>query len=428
MTSVSIDDAGGMGPLVARLNRVGQRLRRADRARPWVLDTTLVVLTVVLFCLPDLAPEGSGDDGPDELRLTLIEPPLAATLALQAGLVLPLLWRRRKPLVAFGVITAVFLLQWSLDVVLYADVALFVALYSVALHGRLPQLPWACAVMAGAIVLVALRVSPSVSVWGALFFLLSTATAAFALGLVIRIRRAQLAGLRERAAQLEIERDQRSRLATATERARVAREMHDIVGHNLAVIVSLADAGAYATGATPERGKEALNLIGDTGRQALGELRRVLGVLREAADTPTSGAMLSPQPGIADIDLLCAGVRAAGPEVVYRTVGDMDTLDRGVQLTAYRIVQEALTNTLKHAGADTRVSLSIAVEDTRLEIRVRDTGSPGPTTPPDEEGHGLVGMRERAALYGGIVHAGPATAGGWNVEVILDLTPQGGVQ
>ena len=426
---MSIDDTGGMGPLVARLNRGGQRLRRADRARPWVLDTTVVVLAVVVFCLPDLMPEGAaGDDGPGKLRLALTEPPLAATLALQAGLVLPLLWRRRKPLIAFGVIAAVFLLQWSLDIGLRADVALFVALYSVALHGRLPQLPWACAVMAGAIVLVAFRVSHSVSVWGALFFLLSTATAAFALGLVIRIRRAQLAGLRERAAQLEIERDQRSRLATATERARVAREMHDIVGHNLAVIVSLADAGAYATDAAPERGKEALNLIGDTGRQALDELRRVLGVLREAADTPTSGAMLSPQPGIADIDLLCAGVRAAGPEVVYRTVGDMDTLDRGVQLTAYRIVQEALTNTLKHAGADTRVSLSIAVADTRLEIRVRDTGSPGLTTPPDEEGHGLVGMRERAALYGGVVRAGPATAGGWNVEVTLDLTPQGGAQ
>ena len=133
-----------------------------------------------------------------------------------------------------------------------------------------------------AMVLVAVRVSSAVSVWDALFFLLSTATAAVALGLMVRIRRAQLAGLRERAARLEIERDQRSRLAAATERARVAREMHDIVGHNLSVIITLADGGAYATDVAPERGKEALQLIGDTGRQALGELRRVLGVLREA--------------------------------------------------------------------------------------------------------------------------------------------------
>ncbi|WP_436801319.1 sensor histidine kinase [Streptomyces griseorubiginosus] len=418
-----------MGPLVARLNRGGQWLRQADRARPWMLDTALVVLIAVMFCLPDVLPEGAGDDGPRKLRLlALTELPLAATLALQAGLVLPLLWRRRRPTTAFAVIMAVFLLQWSLGAVLRADIALFVALYSLALHGRLPQLPWAGAVMAGAMVLVALRVSAAVSVWDALFFLLSTATAALALGLVIRFRRAQLAGLRERAARLEIERDQRSRLATATERARVAREMHDIVGHNLAVIISLAGAGAYATDAHPERAKEALNLIGDTGRQALGELRRVLGVLREAADKPSSAPQLSPQPGIADIDMLCAGVRAAGPEVVYRTVGDMDTLDQGVQLTAYRIVQEALTNTLKHAGADTRVNLAIVVADNRLGIRVQDTGPPGPVEPPDEEGHGLVGMRERAALYGGTVSAGPSANGGWTVDVTLDLTPQGGAQ
>ncbi|WP_432192553.1 histidine kinase [Streptomyces sp. bgisy027] len=428
MTDVSIDDTGGMGPLVARLNRGGQWLRHADRARPWVLDTAVVVLVAVMFCLPDVLPEGSGDDGPRKIRLTVTELPLAATLALQAGLVLPLLWRRRRPLMAFGVIAAVFLLQWSLNAALRADIALFVALYSLALHGRLRQLPWAGAVMAGAMVLVAVRVAESVSVWDALFFLLSTATAALALGLVIRFRRAQLAGLRERAARLEIERDQRSRLATATERARVAREMHDIVGHNLAVIVSLADAGAYASDAAPERGKEALNLIGDTGRQALGELRRVLGVLREATDTDDSpsGPPLSPQPGIADIDMLCAGVRAAGPEVVYRTVGDMDALDAGVQLAAYRIVQEALTNSLKHAGADTRVGLSILVEDGRLEILVQDTGPSGPAEPPNEEGHGLVGMRERAALYGGTVSAGPEAGGGWRVKVGLDLLSRGG--
>ncbi|MDN3029059.1 sensor histidine kinase [Streptomyces sp. S.PB5] len=424
---MSIDDTGSMGVLVARLTRGGQRLRQADRAHPWVLDITVVVAVVAMFCLPDLLPEGSDhEDGPRKLILSLTRLPLAATMALQAGLVLPLLWRRRKPLMAFGAITAVFVLQWSLGAGLRADIALFIALYSVALHGRLPQLPWACGVMAGAMVLVALRVSGAVSFWAALFFLLSTATAALALGLMIRIRRAQLAVLRERTAQLEIERDQRTRLATATERARMAREMHDIVGHNLAVIISLADAGAYASDTAPRRAKETLNLIGDTGRQALRELRRVLGVLREAADTTSSGPLLTPQPGIVDIGLLCAGVRAAGPEVVYRTVGDMDTLDTGVQLTAYRIVQEALTNTLKHAGADTRVTLSLTVDETRLEIRVQDTGPPGRTAKPHEEGHGLVGMRERAALHGGTVSAGPAPDGGWNVEVTLDLAPQGG--
>ncbi|WP_405513037.1 sensor histidine kinase [Streptomyces canus] len=424
---MTTDDISGMGPLVARLSRGGQRLRHADRTHPWVLDTAVVVLVFLMFCLPDLIHGGADDgDGPRRFRLAFTQLPVVGMLALQVGLVLPLLWRRRKPVVAFGVIAAVFVLQWSLGAALRADVALFVALYSLALHGRLRQLPWACAATAGAMALVAVRASSAVSVGDALFFLLSTATAAVALGLMVRIRRAQLAGLRERAARLEIERDQRSRLATATERTRVAREMHDIVGHNLSVIITLADAGAYATDIAPARGKEALQLIGDTGRQALGELRRVLGVLREAADGPPDRPELSPQPGIADIEALCAKVRAAGLEVLYRTSGDVDTLDSGVQLTVYRIVQEALTNTLKHTDPGARVHLAILVEDSRLTIRVLDTGPATSSGPPNEEGHGLVGMRERAALYGGTVSAGPAGGGGWSVEAVLDLTPGSG--
>ncbi|WP_314220372.1 sensor histidine kinase [Streptomyces zaehneri] len=429
---MTTDDLSGMGPLVARLSRGGQRLRQADRTHPWVLDTAVVVLVLVMFCLPDLfhggGDKGDGDgDGPRRFRLALTQLPVAGMLAFQAGLVLPLLWRRRKPLMAFAAITVVFVVQWSVGAALRADVALFIALYSLALHGWLRQLPWACAAMAAAMALVAVRVSSAVSVWDALFFLLSTATAALALGLVVRIRRAQLAGLRDRAARLEIERDQRSRLATATERTRVAREMHDIVGHNLSVIITLADAGAYATDIAPERGKEALRLIGDTGRQALGELRRVLGVLREATGGGSPGGPeLSPQPGIADIEALCAKVRAAGLEVVYRTSGEVDALDSGVQLTVYRIVQEALTNTLKHADTDTLVRLAIVEKDTRLTVRVRDTGPALLSGPPNEEGHGLVGMRERAALYGGTVSAGPAGGGGWSVEAVLDLTPRSG--
>ncbi|MFG3024351.1 sensor histidine kinase [Streptomyces sp. NPDC048254] len=425
-----------MGPLVARFSRAGRRLRRADRAHPWVLDTSVVVLVVLLFCLPDLLHAyGGGDrggdgDGPHRFRLVFTQLPVAGMLAFQAGLVLPLLWRRRRPAVAFGAVAAVFVLQWSLGAALRADVALFIALYSLALHGRLRQLPWACAVMVGAMVLVAVRASAAVTIGDALFFLLSAATAALALGLVVRIRRAQLAGLRERAARLEVERDQRGRLAVAAERARVAREMHDIVGHNLAVIITLADAGAYATDVTPDRGREALHLIGDTGRQALGELRRVLGVLREASDGPRNEPELSPQPGLTDLEALCEGVRSAGLEVVYRTVGDVDALDSGVQLVIYRIIQEALTNALKHAGADTQVDLAIVMRETHLTITVQDTGPGGDgrrADPANEEGHGLVGMRERAALYGGSLRAGPAGEG-WTVEAVLDLTPQGGAQ
>ncbi|WP_405895029.1 sensor histidine kinase [Streptomyces sp. NBC_01527] len=426
---MSADEASGMGPLVARLSRGGQRLRQADRAHSWVLDTMVVVVVSLMFCLPDLLHGGAGDgDGPRRFRLAFTLLPPAVTLVLQAGLVLPLLWRRRRPMAAFGTIAAVFVLQWSLGAALRADVALFIALYSLALHGRPRQLPWACGIMAAGMVLVAVRASAAVSVWDALFFLLSTATAALALGLMVRTRRAQLAGLRERAARLEIERDQRSRLATATERTRVAREMHDIVGHNLAVMITLADAGVYATDAAPERGKEALQLIGDTGRTALGELRRVLGVLREASDGPSVTPELSPQPDLMDIEALCDGVRTAGLDVVYRTVGDLGALDGGMQLTVYRIVQEALTNSLKHAGAGARVKLSVVVEDFRLVIRVRDDGLTGRPGSPNEEGHGLVGMRERVALYGGNVSAGPATGGGWAVEATLDMTPRAGAR
>ncbi|MFJ4206528.1 sensor histidine kinase [Streptomyces sviceus] len=418
-----------MGPLVAWLSRGGQRLRQADRAHPWALDTAVVLLVFLMFCLPDLLHGGAGDgDGPRRFRIAFTRLSPAAMLLLQAGLVLPLLWRRRTPMMAFGAIAAVFVLQWSLGAALRADVALFIALYSLALHGRLRQLPWACGIMAAGMVLVALRVSPAMSVWDALFFLLSTATAALALGLMVRTRRAQLAGLRERAARLEIERDQRARLATATERTRVAREMHDIVGHNLAVMITLADAGAYATDAAPERGKEALQLIGDTGRTALGELRRVLGVLREASDGAAVPPELSPQPALMDIEALCEGVRTAGLDIVYRTAGDVDALNRGMQLTVYRIVQEALTNTLKHAGAGTRVKLTVTVEDSRLVVRVRDNGPAHRPGPWNEEGHGLVGMRERAALYGGNISTGPATGGGWTVEATFDLTPQDGAQ
>jgi signal transduction histidine kinase len=261
-----------------------------------------------------------------------------------------------------------------------------------------------------------------VNIWEALFFLLSAATAAVAIGFAIRVRRAQLASLRERAAQLEIERDQRSKLAAATERTRVAREMHDIIGHNLSVIITLADGGAYAAEVTPERSKQALRLVGDAGRQALGELRRMLGVLREQADA----LELNPQPGIADLEALCAGIRAAGPEVVYHSGGELDVLDRGVQLMAYRIVQEALTNSLKHAGPDTRIYVTVTVEGSRLRVRVQDTGPPDGARQPGpspEEGQGLAGIRARAALYGGTVTAGPAPGGGWAVQATLDITP-----
>jgi len=405
------------------LSRFGRRIKQGDRKHPWVLDTALIVVVAVMFCLPDLVDDDDGRrHGFDNSFIHLHWP---ATIALQAGLVLPLLWRRRRPTLAFAMIAAVFFVQLGLGTWLRADVALLISLYSLALHGQLRRLPAACAVTLCALVLFFARLPSQVPVLDALFILFSTITAAVALGLVIRIRRAQLAVLRDRAARLEVERDQRSKLAAAAERTRVAREMHDIIGHNLSVIITLADGGAYATDLAPERGKQALLLIGDTGRQALGELRRMLGVLRVQTATPDAPE-LSPQPGVADLDALCARIRAAGPQVVYRTGGEPAALDRGVQLTVYRIVQEALTNALKHAGHDTRVELAVNVEELKVHIDCHDTGPGGTVSGPEpshDEGHGLAGMRERAALYHGTVTAGPAPGGGWTVRVTLDLAP-----
>ncbi|WP_262413590.1 sensor histidine kinase [Actinacidiphila acidipaludis] len=434
MTSAATALDGGTGdpiwdhPLVARLVRACRRTQRTDRARPWLLDTAVVLGVLLLFGLPDLL---HGENRAGIVHAGRL--PVTAVLALQLGLALPLLWRRRHPTAAFAAVAAVFITQWSLDVWLHAGIALFLALYSMARHDRLRRLPWAGAVTLAALVLVVVRVSVVLSPLVALFFLCCAATAAAAMGLALRIGTAYLGALRERATRLEIERDQRARLAAAAERARVAREMHDIIGHNLAVIVGLADGGSYSAERAPQRSKEALELIAGTGRQALDELRRLLGVLREER---AEGPELSPQPGIADLDALCARVRAAGPEVTYRTVGDVEALDRGLQLTVYRIAQEALTNTLKHAGPRTRAKVTLRVDEREITISVEDNGRPDGTEPghpgrTDAEGHvgsggdgqGLAGMRERAALYGGRLKAGKRPGGGWTVAAVLDPAP-----
>jgi len=405
-------------PLVRRASCVGQRVRRIDRSRPWLLDAGLVVVLIPLLCLPDLL----SPQRPGEFDVEFTHLPWPGTIALQAGLLLPLLWRRRQPALTFAVIAAVFLVVCALGVWLRVGMAVLIALYHLALRGRPRHLPVACAVLALALGLIALRLPGDVSIVDGLFFLGTTVVAAVALGLAVRVRRAQLAALQDRAAQ-------RVQLAAAAERTRVAREMHDIVGHNLSVIITLADGGARAADITPARGKQALLMISDTGRQALGELRRTLGVLRDqraASDT----AQLSPQPRLADINALCARIRAAGPQVAYRTSGDVDNLDRGVQLTVYRIVQEALTNALKHAGHETRIDLTLTAGDMALRIHVHDTGPVQQATRPEQphdEGQGLTGMRERAALYNGTVTAGPAPGGGWAVRALLDLTPITGV-
>ncbi|MDF2269891.1 histidine kinase [Streptomyces coacervatus] len=420
-------EAAWAHPLLGRVLRDQSRLQRLDRRHPWLLDSALVLMVAALS-LPDLL--GGDANSPFRDADARAQLPSAVLVAVLVALVVPLWWRRRAPAVAYFVIASVSLVQWSLGIWLPAGFGALIALYTLARNGSLRVLGWAAGLTAVELLLAVFVLVPIDHPVIGSFFLLGTATASVAVGLTLRIRRMYLEALEDRARRLEIEQDQRVRLTAAAERSRVAREMHDIVGHNLSVMVSLADGAATLAATRNERSTEALRILGDTGRQAMSELRRVLGVLREDRGHEEEDVrMLSPQPGIADLDPLLTRVRAAGLTVTYRTAGDIDALGSGVQLTVYRIVQESLTNTLKHAGTGASAEVAIAVAAGEVRIRVADTGVPpgAPSQPRretrgDSPGHGLVGIRQRAAMYGGTVIAGPRDTGhGWLVDVVLDV-------
>lgn len=246
----------------------------------------------------------------------------------------------------------------------------------------------------------------------------------------VRIRRAYLASLRERAAQAERERDNRAHIAAATERARIAREMHDIVSHSLSVITVQADGATYAMTTNPDQARQAVDTIAATGRYAQTEMRRMLGIFR--SDEPN--AQHAPQPGLDQLDQLVEQVRQAGLPVEFTVDGTPHTPPTGVGLAAYRIVQEALTNTLEHAGPGvSEVHLRIHHDENTLRIHLCDDGR-GAAASPDEphhattrhQGHGLIGMQERVAAYGGSLRTGPRSGGGFEVVASLRLRPEEG--
>jgi len=249
-------------------------------------------------------------------------------------------------------------------------------------------------------------------------------TATWVLGSTLRTRRAYLVELEERAVRLERERDAQARAAVAEERARIAREMHDMVAHRVGVIVAQADGATYVFDTAPDQARAALKVIADSGRAALTEMRRLLGVLRDDQEQA-----IAPQPGIADIDRLVSDLRTSGLPVRYTVDGATSELEPGLALTVYRVVQESLTNTLKHAGPATPTAVVVRQRPDAVEVQVADegpsaeassTGSPVPVS----NGHGLVGMAERVAMYGGTLHAAPRAGGGWRVDVVV---PTGGV-
>jgi len=236
--------------------------------------------------------------------------------------------------------------------------------------------------------------------------------AAMALGVSVRNRRQHLADVVDRANALARDRERQAELARVSERSRIAREMHDVVAHSLSVMVALADGAGAALDRTPESSRAALSELSATGRAALADMRRVLGVLDEG------GAPLEPQPGRPDLDALVERFRAAGVPVVTDGLGTPLPEDPGIQLTVYRVVQEALTNTLRHAPGTPRAELSIRRDAQAIEVEVVDHGPRLPVTEPEGSGRGLIGMSERARVYGGSISSGPSR-GGWRVHAVL---------
>ncbi|WP_331727964.1 histidine kinase [Streptomyces sp. NBC_00158] len=345
------------------------------------------------------------------------ELPVAA--ALTAALALPLAWRRRAPLAVFAAVVAAAFVQWLADVQLPADVALLVALYTAAAHtGRRGTLLAAAVVECGA-VLACSRWATNGTFLAPFVALSATVVAAAVLGVNVRTGRAYLAAVRERADRLALHQEQQALLAVAEERARITREMHDIVTHNLSVMVALTDAAVYAQHRSPDRATAAMLQISETGRQALTDMRRSLGVLR--ADEPD--AERHPLPGIAQLSALADQMAAAGLPTGLEVRGGHAHVPATAQLTVYRLVQEALTNTLKHAPAGTRATVLVECSADGVGVEVTD-GGPRPAAPSaaaPSSGHGIPGMRERAAAYGGTLRAGPLPGGGWGVRTRLLL-------
>ncbi|EST28748.1 sensor histidine kinase [Streptomyces niveus] len=387
--------------------RMLRRIMQVDRNLPWVRRWS-VPLFCVLIGIPALQ---NADGGPG--------PGVPVLVVLMAAFCVPLLWRRQRPIMVFGLTSAVSAVALALDASTGSEAARVVALLNVGRAGRPVQLAvcLGIAVAQTAVSVTADGEGPEIGLqtWVIALIQAALVTAVAAAGLVARVINAYIRALHERAVRLEVERDQRARLAVAAERARVAREMHDILGHTLAVIVGLASGAAGLTEAKPRRGAETLRIIADSGRGALAELRRLLAVIGDDDRIAAEGTPLAPQPGFSDLGPLLERVRAAGPAVTLHTEGDRKDLPPGLQLTVYRVVQEALTNTLKHAASDTAVQVTITADDTAVHLTVEDTG-PALTPRANVDGRGLVGMRERAALYGGSVSAGPNDRGGWTVR------------
>jgi signal transduction histidine kinase len=381
-------------------------LRAVAQRHQWAVDTGIAFL-IAAACAIIL----TGETGATITRVT----PLDWVWVVVLGV--PLIWRRRAPVTVFWSITALLLLGGIFGA--GSPGALLVpltALHAVARY-RPASRVWPAIV--GTILPGVANRPDQTHTWGA-FAAVATATVVTALvGNNQRTRQAYLAELEERARLLEADRDRQARLAVAEERTRIAREMHDIVAHHLAVMVALAEGAAATVPSAPGRAVEVITQVSATGREALGEMRRLVGLLR-GGTARTEADERAPQPGFADIDPLVERLRAAGLTVTLVREGIPGSWGPGAGLAVYRIVQEALTNALKHAGPRAAVEVRLHYDREGAEVAVLDDGGGRVASRPEPPGrHGLSGMRERAGSYAGRLEAGPRAGPGWQVRAHL---------
>ncbi|WP_186526104.1 sensor histidine kinase [Leekyejoonella antrihumi] len=338
-----------------------------------------------------------------------------AAAVLSQLLILPLAIRRIWPWRLMCYLCAVGFVQWLLGDALVADAALLIGLYTVAVHDSRRRAWIAAGILEVGVIMASIRFAPSGdSVAASLVFLTGMVAAALFGGITLQVRRQYVASMVERAAQLERERDQQLRLAATAERNRIAREMHDVVAHSLSVIITLADAAVLADDAT---GTELMSQVAATGRTSMAEMRQLLGILRD--DDVATGAPLTPQPALGQLGQLVEEVRSAGLPVTLSMSGQPQSLSQTRSAAVYRIVQEGLTNVLKHAIEPTRVAVHLSWSTDLLKVVIQDDGHPGVGDAPGV-GHGVTGMRERAAVFGGTLDCGPRAAG-WRVDARLPL-------
>jgi signal transduction histidine kinase len=345
---------------------------------------------------------------------------LAAIVAISAALVL---FRRSNPLVLLGIAWVAFIAVGPFDEL--DMIPFLLGLYAVAVYvsSRAAWIGLGVTVVVGTVSSLLstwVQGTPTIEPfatdpWSAAVQIALASFIATLIGVTVGNRRRYLNALIARAHDLARERDQQAQLATAVERSRIAREMHDIVSHSLTVMVTLADGSAATAERDPSRAAEAMRHVAENGRTALDDMRRMLGVLAEPAVLP---AELAPQPGTAALPALIESFRAAGMPVRLTTSGP-NVADPNLQLTIYRIVQEALTNAFRYAAGATRVDVDLDHRDSEVLVTVTDNAA-APSIPDLESGGlGLVGMRERVALYGGSLEAGPRAGHGWRVSAVL---------